>query len=127
MQKTMKILNMLVIVIVVPVLILILCLPVHEARRFPDAQNENKLFGAVEQGKAPPYNVPNPTKTGDIIPSMINRKPVVTYHNIGVSPSLRQLLGKGPVPLSAPNPPSWIPPSKKKSPPSSFMPKGSTP
>ena len=125
MQKTMKILNMLGIVIVVPVLILIMCLPVHEARRFPDAQNENKLFGAVDQGKAPPY-VPNPTETGDIIPSMMNQKPFVTDHNIVVSPLLRQLLGKGPVTPSTPNPPSYTP-SKKKSPPSSFMPKGSTP
>ena len=125
MQKTMKILNMLVIVIVVPVLILIMCLPVHEARRFPDAQNENKLFVAFDQGKAPPY-VPNPTETGDIIPSMMNQKPFVTDHNIVVSPLLRQLLGKGPLPPSGPNPPSWIP-APRKSRTSSFMPKGSTP
>lgn len=115
----MKILNMLVIVIVAPVLILIMCLPVHEARRFPNAQNESKLFGAVDQAKAPPY-VPNPTKTGDIIPSMMNQKPYVTDHNIVVSLSLRKLLGNNPVPPSAPNPGSWIPPSPS-------MPKGSTP
>ena len=104
-----------------------MCLPVHEARRIPLGRNENRLFGADEHGQAPPY-VPNPTKTGDIIPSMMNKKPFVTDHNIVGSPLLRQLLGKGPVPPSRPNPPSWdIPPSKKKSPPSPFMPKGSTP
>ena len=80
-----------------------------QARRTFHVENQNKMSQkpfVIVVGKITPW--------------------IVTNHNIDVSRSLRQLKGKGNVPLYMSNSLSWIPPSKRKSPPSSFMPKGST-
>ena len=81
----------------------------HKARRTFHVENQNKMSQkpfVIVVRKITPWTVTN--------------------HNIDVSRSLHQLKGKGNVPLYMSNPLSWVPPSKQKSPPSSFMPKGST-
>ena len=86
----------------------LMCMPSMEAAR-TIPQGQEKLFGAVKQGEAPP-NVPNmPATTGDI-PSPMNTQmasSVDTDNHSDVSPWLRRLLKAPPVSSSA-NPPTHI-------------------
>ncbi|KAF3956094.1 hypothetical protein CMV_018754 [Castanea mollissima] len=104
--------NMVLKVTVVLVLSL-LCMPSMEARTIPYGQD--KLFGEVKQGEAPPH-LPNiPAVTGDIPSPMITQKAlfVTIDDHIGASPLLRRLLRAPPVSSTA-NPPTYIPPPKNQ-------------
>ena len=116
------------------------CMRSMEARTIPNAQD--KLFGGVKQGEAPP-NVPNniPATTGDTTSSMFTQEALFVTNPPpkDASTLLPRKLRDSPVSSSG-NPPTYIPPSKnhhvspsqgskQKSTPSSSsmtMPKGST-
>ena len=135
----MALLTIILLKVTVVLVLFLMCMPAYEARTISHGQNQNlmknykeKLIGAVQQGEeAVPY-VSNPTSI------MSQKDLIVTDHTIDVSPSLRRILKRGPVPRSGPNPPTYVPPkashssappfpgSIEKSPPSFSMPKEST-
>ena len=107
----MAVLTIILLKVTVVLVLFLMCMPADEARTISHGQSQNmmknykdKLIGAVHQGEeALPY-VSNPT-------SMMSQKAlIVTDHTIDVSASLRRILNRGPVHLSAPNPPTNIPP-----------------
>ena len=107
-----KRLNMVFKVTVVLVLSL-MCMPSIWARTIPHGQD--KLFGAVKQGEAPPH-LPNiAAATGDIPSPMITQKTlfVTIDDHIDASPLLRRLLRAPPISSSA-NPPTYVPPPKNQ-------------
>ena len=92
----------------------LMCMPSMEAAR-TIPQGQEKLFGAVKQGEAPP-NVPNIPATTRDSPSPMNTQMASSVHtddHSDASPLLRRLLRAPPVSSSA-NPPGYIPPSKKQ-------------
>ena len=135
----MALLTIILLKITVVLVLFLMCMPAYEARTISHGQNQNlmknykeKLIGAVQQGEEALSYVSNPTSI------MSQKDLIVTDHTIDVSPSLRRILKRGPVPRSGPSPPTYIPPkashssappfpgSMEKRPPSFSMPKEST-